>query len=717
MPVRGLAIFVVIVMAVAQTSREQALEYYKKREFARAAESLEQHLKLQPNDLASRMLLGLCYQQAGQPARAEPVLRECVRRDPKKPEPLFYLGRVLYEQGKFDEAQATARAAAALGYPVSRTAVLEGLINLEQFRYEAALSDFRRAQQSTNPNDVEPWVQTGKLLLKLGRASDAVKALETAVHRNPSSREAHTLLERARIDPAPGPAPDKTPEATFVNVADRSGVNFILQNHATANKYLVETMPGGLAAFDYDGDGRLDLYFVNGAPLPGLVKKTPGDWNRLYRNLGNLRFEDVTEHARVAGAGYHMGVAAGDYDGDSHSDVFVAGVRSNQLFRNRGNGTFEDVTARAGIHSDRWSVAAAWFDYDRDGKLDLFVVNYVDWNPRHEPFCGDAAKNFRVYCHPKNYKPTANRLYRNRGDGTFEDVSTKAGIAARVGKGMSLGIADYDGDNWPDVFVTNDTMPNFLFHNRRDGTFEEVGLAAGVALTDDGRAISSMGVEFQDADNDGRPDVIVTALTGETFPFFRNIGNGQFRDWTYPSGLGLPSARFAGWGIAVTDFNNDGWRDIATANSHVTDNIEKFSADRFRQQNTIFMSASGRYATAFPFGVPDAHRGLIAADLDSDGRLDLVVTALGSRPEVWHNRTASGNHWIGVDVPLGTQVRIGDRFASASSTAGYASSVLAPLHFGLGAAAKSPPVEITWPDGRRSLMEGLMTDQIVRPRR
>lgn len=702
---------------LAQTQRERALEHYRKREFAAAAVAMEQHLKAKPDDFASRLLLGLSHQQAGDLPRAEVVFRDCTSRGPKRPEPLFYLARVLYEQAKFAEAAKTAREAAARGYSTSRVYVLEGLIHLEHFQYEAALAAFQRAQRLAARDELEPWIQAGKLLLKLGRADEAINSLETAARRDPSAREVQVQLERAREMARVGVADRAQPhagEAPFVNVVRETGIDFTLLNHPTPHKYLIETMPGGIAAFDYDGDGRLDLFFVNGAPAPGLIKQGPRDWNRLYRNLGGMRFGDVTERAGVAGIGYGMGAAAGDFDGDGYADLFVAGVRSNQLLRNRGDGTFEDLTARAGIHRDRWSVAAGWLDYDRDGRLDLFVVNYVDWEPDREPFCGDAAKEFRVYCHPKHYVPVSNRLYRNRGGGMFEDVSNKSGIAAHRGKGMSLGIADYNADGWPDVFVTNDTMPNFLFRNRSDGTFEEIAFPAGVALTDDGRPVSGMGVAFLDADNDSRPDAIFTALTGETFPFFRNLDGRQFRDWTNVSGLGLASARFAGWGIAVADFNNDGWRDIATANSHVSDNVGEFSADRYRQQNTLFLNSAGRYPAALPFGSPEAHRGLVAADLDGDGRLDLVVTVLGSRPEIWHNRSRGESHWIALDLPLGSRVRVNDQSAWVSSASGYASSVLAPVHFGLGSATKSPPIEVAWPDGRQTRIDNAPVDQIIR---
>lgn len=304
----------------------------------------------------------------------------------------------------------------------------------------------------------------------------------------------------------------------FRNVAQSAGLRFVLENNPTPQKHMIETMAGGVAAFDYNGDGLTDVFFTNGAAIPSLQKDSPKYWNRLFRNDGGMKFTDVTEQADVAGAGYSMGAAAADFDNDGKVDLFVAGVYRNILYRNLGNGKFEDVTARSGIKSDRWSVAAGWFDYDNDGLLDLFVINYAKWTPAFNHYCGDATRNLRVYCHPKYFEPIPNQLYRNRGDGTFEDVSEKAGIAQYTGRGMSVAFADYDGDGFMDAFVTNDNLPNFLFHNRGDGTFEEVALPAGVALLDHGRAIASMGADFRDYDNDGFPDIIVTALTGDTFP-------------------------------------------------------------------------------------------------------------------------------------------------------------------------------------------------------
>ena len=318
------------------------------------------------------------------------------------------------------------------------------------------------------------------------------------------------------------------PGVRLRNVADTAGLRFTYEHSPSPDKYFVESVPGGLAVFDYNGDGRPDIFFTNGAKTPSLEKSSDAYANRLYRNDGEMRFTDVTTTAGVRGVGYAMGAAAADYDNDGHVDLFVAGVRQNQLLRNRGDGRFEDVTKQAGIASGEWGVAAGWLDYDNDGRLDLLVVNYVQWTPDANPFCGDEARQIRIYCHPRVFKGLPNRLYRNRGDGTFEDVSARAGLLAHVGKGMSVAFADFDHDARLDMFVTNDAVPNFLFRNNGDGTFTETALMAGVSVTDTGKPISSMGTDFQDYDNDGWEDIHLTALVGETFPLFHNeSGTGR----------------------------------------------------------------------------------------------------------------------------------------------------------------------------------------------
>lgn len=523
------------------------------------------------------------------------------------------------------------------------------------------------------------------------------------------------------------PARAETPAISLRDAAPESGISFRLENHPTPEKHLIETMAGGLAAFDYNNDGLTDLYFTNGASLPDLTKKDASDWNRLYRNDGGLKFTDVTAQADVRGEGYSMGAAAADYDNDGHVDLFVAGVERNTLYRNSGKGTFEDVTARSGIGSRSWSVAAGWLDFDRDGLLDLFVVNYLKWSARDDRFCGDRVRSIRVYCHPRFYEGLPNTLYRNRGDGSFEDVSEKSGIGRQVGKGMSAAFADYDADGWIDAFVTNDTLPNFLFRNLGNGRFEETALLAGAGLTINGKAISSMGAEFRDYDNDGRPDLHVTALAGETFPLFHNDGGGQFNDRTGPSGLGRATLRRSGWGNVLADLDNDGWKDLFTANSHVNDRIEAFEAHQYREPNSVFRNAgNGTFRDISSdlgagFQTPRAHRGAVAVDLNNDGRLDIVTTSLGDRPEIWENRTEGVNRWLAVKLigtrsnrdGIGARVHIGRQMNTMTTAQGYASSAHVPVHFGLGALERIDRIEVVWPNGTRQLLDNVATKQTV----
>jgi enediyne biosynthesis protein E4 len=499
----------------------------------------------------------------------------------------------------------------------------------------------------------------------------------------------------------------------FRNVAQSAGLNFVVENSPTPQKHLIETMTGGVAAFDYNGDGLTDIFFANGASLPSLRKESPKYWNRLFRNEGGMRFTDVTEEAGVAGEGYSMGAAVGDYNNDGHVDLFVAGVNRNILYRNLGNGRFEDVTEKAGIKSDKWSVAAGWFDYNNDGLLDLLVVNYAKWSLNSNRFCGDPSRHLRVYCHPMYFEGLSNALYRNRGDGTFEDVSEKSGLSRLQGRGMSLAFADYDGDGFMDVFITNDNQPNFLLHNRGDGTFEEVGLTAGVALLNSGQPVSNMGVDFRDYDNDGLTDIFVTDLNNETFPLFRNLGGGMFEDATTTSRLGVLSAPRAGWGNGLFDFNNDGWKDLFTANSHADDNVEQMAAAHYRQPNSIFANlGDGTFwdvsaTVGNDFQVPRAHRGCAFADFDNDGKIDAVVSSLQDPAELWQNVSPRQNSWIILKLigtksnrdGIGARVRIGKQYNHMTSAVGYASSTHFGVHFGLGRISKVDAVEIRWPSG------------------
>jgi len=518
------------------------------------------------------------------------------------------------------------------------------------------------------------------------------------------------------------PAPGRS--IKFRDVAQSAGLSFVYKNSPTPDKYFVESAPGGLAVFDYNNDGRPDIFFTNGAPTPAMVKNSPAYSNRLYRNDGGVHFTDVTAAAGVEGVGYAMGAAAADYDNDGHVDLFVAGVRQNQLLHNRGDGRFEDVTAASGIASGDWAVAGIWFDYDNDGRLDLFVVNYVKWTPETNRYCGDQARGVRIYCHPRFFEGLPDRLYRNRGDGTFEDVSSRAGILTHIGKGMSGAIADFDHDGLTDLYVTNDTVPNFLFRNTGNGTFEETGLLAGVSVPASGRPVSSIGVDFQDYDNDGWEDLEITALAGETFPLFHNDGKREFTEATTSAGLAMSTARLSGWCAAFVDADNDGWKDIFTANSHANDRVSESTG--WNQPNGLWLNdRHGRFqdvsVDAGLAGTVAAHRGCGVADFDGDGRIDIVVLVLGTNAELWHNEADSANGWLTVKLVgtksnrdgIGARVTVGQQVRTMTSAVGYASSSHAGVHFGMGAGVATVRVEVQWPSGIRQVVEGVKPNQVV----
>jgi hypothetical protein len=538
---------------------------------------------------------------------------------------------------------------------------------------------------------------------------------------------------RASLQASP-PDPAANRSIRLKDVAREAGVDFVLENSATPRKHLIETMPGGVAVFDYDGDGRLDIFFTNGAALPSLEKDSPRYFNRLFRNTGNLRFTDATDAAGLRGIGYSMAAAVADYDNDGDPDLFVGGVHRQVLYRNTA-GRFEDVTEKAGVASAQWVVGGGWFDYDNDGWLDLLAVNYTIWSPDYDRFCGDSARNIRVYCHPKWFTPVPTSLYRNRGDGRFEDVSVRSGIAQHKGRGMAVAFADYDEDGYQDAYITNDKLPSFLLHNRKNGTFQETALVAGVSLPEHGQDISAMGADFRDYDNDGRPDIHVTALAGESFPLYRNLGKGLFQDVTYPTLLSPLVAARSGWSNGFLDFDNDGWKDLFTANSHVNDAIDRFESTAYRLTNSLFQGlGDGTFRDAsaeagLASGPARAHRGAAFGDFDDDGRVDVVVTSLQEPAELWRNETADSGHWLRVRLVGTTSNRDGigavvtiaatadprwrQQVNHMTTAVGYASSTSGPVHVGTGAAKTIDRVEIRWPSGIVQVLENIATDRVL----
>jgi hypothetical protein len=527
-----------------------------------------------------------------------------------------------------------------------------------------------------------------------------------------------------------------SPQIRFDEIGKTAGIQFQLRNGATGQFHQVELMPGGVAALDFDQDGCLDIYFTNGAAFPSLSKTGPEFYNRLYKNNCNLTFTDVTEKAGVAGEGYSMAVASADYDNDGYPDIFVAGVNCNILYRNRGDGTFEDVTAKTGLNRNdpkygkMWAVSAGWFDYNNDGRLDLFVSNYVIWDSRTEPRCGTAGH--RLYCHPDNYHGLPNQLFRNNSDGTFTDVSARSGIGGHIGKGMGLAFADVNRDGYTDIFVANDSIRSFLFENQRDGTFKEAGLEYGVALREDGSAIAGMGNDLRDVNNDGLPDIFVTGMINDTFLLFRNLGKPRlFADETMRCRLAEATRQLTGWGAGIYDFDNDGWKDLFSANSHFPQ-LGRYIARDSELPNSVFrnlgdghfLDVSATAGSAFQQGA--LHHGAAFGDFDNDGRIDVVVSVLNGPAKLFRNVTDSNNHWVGVRLVgaknnregLGAEVRVTlpdgtALYNQATTSVGYASSSEAIVRFGLGKFEHADELEVRWPVGQSQRVKRVKAGQSV----
>lgn len=526
----------------------------------------------------------------------------------------------------------------------------------------------------------------------------------------------------------------------FVDVTGELGIDFVHRASPTTQKYLVETMGAGVAVFDCDGDGRLDIFFVNGAriddPMPKgalPVKDGPKYWNRLYHQKTDGTFEDVTAKSGLAGEGYGMGVAVGDYDNDGREDLYVTGFPTNHLYHNKGNCTFEDVTESAHVAASGWSASAAFVDIDNDGLLDLVVTRYLVWSFDNNPYCGEHVAGHRGYCSPDIFSGISPIIFHNDGAGHFSDVSEKSGVSKLEGKGLGIAIGDMDHDGFMDIVIANDAVREFLLHNQGGGVLKDIAVDSGTAVNEDGRVYSGMGVDFADYDNDGNPDIVITNLSDQKYALYHNSGNGSFTYETGPSGLGMVTRPYAGWGVKFFDYDNDGWKDLFISQGHVMDTIQlTFPHLRYLQPPLLLHNESGKKfidvsAQSGPvFKQKWAARGLTVGDLSNRGVLDLVVSTNNGPAYVLRNQDATRNHWLTLQLEgrksnrdgIGAEVKvvsatIGAQYATVSTTGSYLSASDRRLHFGLGADALVKSIEIRWPSGIRQHMENVSANQFL----
>ena len=533
----------------------------------------------------------------------------------------------------------------------------------------------------------------------------------------------------------PLPLPKLVP-GKFRDITSELSIDFRYLSSHTTKKYLIETMGTGAALFDFDNDGRLDIFLVNGAPLTDPTPKTaipqktgPQYWNRLYHQKRDGRFEDVTEKAGLQGVGYGMGVVVGDYDNDGFEDLYVTAYGGNRLYHNNGDGTFTDVTEKAGVAGEGWSTSAAWVDLDDDGLLDLVVLRYLDWD-FSDVWCGTHKEGYRSYCTPDIFKPIAPLVYHNEGNGRFTEVSQAIGIA-KPGRGLGIALADYDRDGHIDVFIANDSMFEFLYHKKVDGTFEEVALPAGVAVDSDGNTYAGMGVDFADCYNDGLPDLLVTDLGNQRYALYKNNGDGSFTYASFSSGIGTITQRFSGWGVRFMDYDNDGWKDVMVAQGHDLDNVELTTPTlRYREPMLLARNMGKDFAdvsaqSSSVFQIPWVGRGMAVGDIDNDGRLDALVTTNDGPVHVLHNETQTANHWLLLKLvghksnrdAIGAEVRVktqhGSQLGIVTTASSYLSSSDKRLHFGLGTDEVVEEMEIRWPSGIIQKLQNVHSDRIL----
>jgi enediyne biosynthesis protein E4 len=528
-----------------------------------------------------------------------------------------------------------------------------------------------------------------------------------------------------------GSALQQNAAVTFSNIAVQAGINFKHENGATPQKYMPETMGAGGLIFDYDSDGWPDIFLVNGGSFAD-PKVAAAARHRLYRNNGNGKFTDVTATSGIAVSDYAMGACSADFDNDGWPDLYVTGVRSNKLYRNNGGQGFVDVTAKSGTGgAGLWSSSCAFADIDNDGDVDLFVTNYVDFTPDNNKYC-TAGPNIRTYCHPNVYHSLPDILYRNNGDGTFSDITKEAGIYRTDGNGLGVVFGDYDNDGWTDIYVANDSVPNFLFHNKGKGIFEEVGFWAGVAVGGEGRPLAGMGTDMGDINGDGLLDIFVTNLDRETHSLYRNQGKGLFANVTFESGVGQVTLPFVGFGTAFFDYDNDSDLDLAIANGDIIDNVSLFRDNTSHEQRNLLLQndGTGKFRdvgqTSGPgFALKKVSRTLVVGDLDNDGDLDILIGNNGQTADLLRNDGGNRNNallirtigsksnrdGIGAQLRLSVGGKVLMRYVKAGSS--YQGQNDLRVHFGLAGAQQADSLEILWPGGSVEKVGAIKANQIV----
>jgi len=514
----------------------------------------------------------------------------------------------------------------------------------------------------------------------------------------------------------------------FKDVTSSSGIRFQHFNAASPEKHIIETLGSGCAWIDYDADGLLDAFFVNGGPTPS-VRRVVTPRHALFRNLGNGAFQDITKAAGIQGDGtYGMGAAIADYNNDGYPEVFLSGYPHSLFYHNNGDGTFNEVGRKAGLrHDGKFASSAGWFDYDRDGDLDLLVLNYLNWSYEQNTYCAPKP-GYRAYCNPQNFHGASPTLYRNEGDGTFKDITREAGLINEDGKGLGLVLADFNNDGWTDIFIANDGVRNFYYRNRGDGTFEDLTYVSGLGYNEDGRAEAGMGTDTCDYDGDGLLDIFVTHLDYELNRLYRNLGNHRFEDYTERAGLSSGLNLFSGFGTRFADIDQDGWPDLIVINGHILDNIYLFHPQvTYAEEGHIYYNRQGSFQNISkqvgePLGSRRVGRGLALGDYDNDGDMDLLISNNGAEGELLRN-DSSRNHWLGLRLlgrqsnrdAVGTRVTLSygknRRVDQLKGGTSYLSSSDPRLFFGLGSQTKVDQLEIHWPGGAKQRLENLLADR------